>query len=75
MVVLSELSQAVIKGNRVEAKRLTQGAIDEKMPPRDVLDALVAGMDEIGKKFQKNEVFVPEMLIAARAMKEAIALL
>ena len=75
MVDLGALSQAVVKGNRVESKRLTQLAIDEKLPPREVLDALVAGMDEIGKKFQKNEVFVPEMLIASRAMKEAIALL
>ncbi len=75
MAELGELSQAVIKGNRVEAKRLTQAAIDANTPPRQVLDALVAGMDEVGRRFQRNEVFVPEMLIASRAMKEAIGLL
>lgn len=69
------LSAAIIKGDRKEAVRLTQEAIDAKADPRQVLDAMVAGMDDIGRKFQNNEVFVPEMLIAARAMKESIALL
>jgi 5-methyltetrahydrofolate--homocysteine methyltransferase len=72
---LNNLSEAIKTGNRDAAKALTQEAIDTKLPPRDILDAMVAAMDDIGRRFQKNEVFVPEMLIAARAMKEAIALL
>jgi len=72
---LTELTQFIIKGNRNEAKRLTQAAIDEGKGAQTILDALVAGMDEVGRKFQKNEVFVPEMLIAARAMKESLAML
>jgi len=75
MAELQELTQVIIKGNRAEAKRLTQAAIDAQVPARQVLDALVAGMDEVGRRFQRNEVFVPEMLIASRAMKEAMALL
>jgi 5-methyltetrahydrofolate--homocysteine methyltransferase len=75
MTDLAELTAVVIKGNRNEAKRLTQLAVDEQLPARQILDALVAGMDEVGRRFQRSEVFVPEMLIAARAMKEALALL
>jgi 5-methyltetrahydrofolate--homocysteine methyltransferase len=75
MFMDAELTEAIIKGNRKEAVRLTQEAIDANVNPQSVLDAMVAGMDDVGRKFQSNEVFVPEMLIAARAMKEGIALL
>lgn len=75
MTPFQELSQAVQKGNRNEAKRLVQLLIDQQTNPREILDAMVGAMDEIGRKFQCNEVFVPEMLIAARAMKEGMALL
>jgi len=74
-VALEKLSEAIEKGNRVESKRLAQAAIDAKVSPRQILDAMVHGMDVIGGKFQRNEVFVPEMLIAARAMKESMAIL
>ena len=72
---LGLLMQAVGSGNRVETKRLVQEAIDAKLPAQQVLDSMVGAMDEIGGKFQRNEIFVPEMLIAARAMKEGMALL
>ena len=70
-----ELTQAVIKGDRNTATRLTQEAIDASTPPDQILDAMVTGMDEIGQAFKENRVFVPEMLIASRAMKESMALL
>jgi len=72
---LALLSEAVKKGNRGEATKLVKAAIEENLPARQILDAMVLAMDEIGKKFQCNEVFVPEMLIAARAMKESMVLL
>jgi 5-methyltetrahydrofolate--homocysteine methyltransferase len=72
---LQQLTEAIIKGNRKEAVRLTQEAIEAGADPKTTLDAMVAGIDEVGRRFQANEVFVPEMLIAARAMKESIALL
>lgn len=75
MADLNALKQAIIKGNRNEAKRLTTEAIEKNVDPKDILQAMVGGMDEIGQKFQCNQVFVPEMLIASRAMKEAMALL
>jgi 5-methyltetrahydrofolate--homocysteine methyltransferase len=75
MADLALLKQMVGKGNRNETKRLVQEAIDANQSPQEVLDAMVSAMDEIGGRFQRNEVFVPEMLVAARAMKEGMALL
>jgi len=73
---LQNLSVAVEKGNRNEAKRLTQVLLDSGMKPLDIVEqGLVPGMAVVGEKFKKNEIFVPEMLIAARAMKEAMAML
>ena len=75
MVDLALLSEAVKKGNRAEATKQTRAAIEANLPAQQILDAMVVAMDEVGKKFQCNEVFVPEMLIAARAMKESMAVL
>ena len=73
---LTNLSLAVEKGKRNDAKALTQTLLDEGMKPLDIVEqGLVPGMSTIGEKFKNNEVFVPEMLIAARAMKEAMILL
>ncbi len=75
MADMQALNEFVMKGNRNEAKRLTQEAIDAGMPPQDIVESgLVPGMAAIGEKFKRNEAFVPEMLIAARAMKECMAL-
>lgn len=75
MADLSALQNAVNTGNRNATKQLVQEAIDADLPAQQILDAMVAAMDDIGGRFQRNEVFVPEMLIAARAMKEGMALL
>ncbi len=73
---ITNLSLAVEKGKRNDAKALTQALLDEGMAPLDIVEkGLVPGMSAIGEKFKNNEVFVPEMLIAARAMKEAMGLL
>ncbi len=70
------LNDAIVKGNRDEAKRLTQEALDAGEEPMAIVDGgLVPGMAVIGEKFKNNEVYVPEMLIAARAMKECMAML
>ena len=71
----SELSEAIKKGNRVLATKLTKEGIDAKMDVRELLGAMVAAMDDVGRRFQANQIFVPEMLIASRAMKESMALL
>jgi 5-methyltetrahydrofolate--homocysteine methyltransferase len=71
-----ELSLAVEAGKRNDAKQLTQTLLDDGIKPLDIVEqGLVPGMSAIGEKFKNNEVFVPEMLIAARAMKECMAIL
>jgi 5-methyltetrahydrofolate--homocysteine methyltransferase len=76
MADLSALTAAVEAGNRAEAVSLTQAAIDEGVPPAEILDAMTTAMTEVGRRFACNEgVYVPEMLIAAHAMKEATALI
>ena len=75
MVDLPGLTEGIKNGDRTEATRLTQEALQAGTPPGEILDALVIGMDDVGRRFKANEVFVPEVLIAARAMKESMALL
>jgi 5-methyltetrahydrofolate--homocysteine methyltransferase len=69
VALLEELSQAVQAGNRKAVAALTQQALDEGMDPKTILnEGLIDAMTIIGDKFSRNEVFVPEMLVAARAM-------
>ncbi len=76
MGLLQEISEFLQKGKANEVKDLVQKAIDQKMDAKQILEeGLMAGMNIIGAKFKKNEVFVPEVLIAARAMNAGIALL
>jgi 5-methyltetrahydrofolate--homocysteine methyltransferase len=76
MADLKALAQAVINGKKDEALRLTKQAIDEDLRPAKILkEGLTAGMDVVGKKFKNNEFYVPEVLIAARAMNAAMELL
>jgi 5-methyltetrahydrofolate--homocysteine methyltransferase len=76
MADLKALAQAVINGKKDEALRLTKQAIDEGLRPAKILkEGLTAGMDVVGKKFKNNEFYVPEVLIAARAMNAAMELL
>lgn len=73
---LTTLSQAVVKGNRKDSVEITKTLLAVGMKPLDIVEkGLVPGMAEVGEKFKNNQIFVPEMLIAARAMKEAMALL
>lgn len=73
---LKDLKQAIIEGNRNNAVDLTNQLLEAKVSPKEILDdGLIAGMSEVGELFKKGEYFVPEMLIAARAMKSALELL
>lgn len=73
---LKPLTEAIAKGNRAEAVKQTKAALEANVAPQNIVDqGLVPGMTIVGDKFKRNEAFVPEMLIAARAMKEAMALL
>lgn len=75
MADLATLTQAIEKGDRVTAVRVTQEAVAEGMSPRAALDAMTKAMEVVGARFQCHEIYTPEMLIAARAMKEAMAIL
>jgi 5-methyltetrahydrofolate--homocysteine methyltransferase len=75
MADLAGLTKAVEAGDRASALALTQAAIDEGVDPRTILDSMTEAMAEVGRRFQCNEIYVPEMLISARAMKESAALL
>jgi 5-methyltetrahydrofolate--homocysteine methyltransferase len=74
--VYLQIAISVITGNQKESVPLTQQAIDRGDAPTAILNqGLVAGMAVVGERFRKNEIFVPEVLIAARAMKAAMVLL
>jgi 5-methyltetrahydrofolate--homocysteine methyltransferase len=76
MSTLSDLSRLVETGKRNDARDLTRALLDQGLAPLEIVEqGLVPGMNSIGEKFKNNEVFVPEMLIAARAMKECMAML
>ena len=74
MADLQALAEAVINGQMEEAGELTQAAIDEGVRPSEIInDGLIAGMSVVGERFKNNEFYVPEVLIAARAMQSAMA--
>mgnify|MGYP001447789900 FL=1 len=76
MADLKALADAVIRGDQATAVNVTKEALKEGTAPKRVLDeGLIAGMDVVGARFKKNEVYIPEVLIAARAMKMAMELL
>lgn len=76
MSILNDISENLQRGKAKIVKELVQQAIDEGIPAQEILEqGLLAGMDVVGEKFKKNEVFVPEVLVAARAMNMGSGLL
>ncbi len=75
MTDLHALTEAIVRGDREAATATTREAISEGLEPRSILAAMTAAMDEVGRGYQAGEVYVPEMLLSARAMKHALALL
>ncbi|SMB99338.1 5-methyltetrahydrofolate--homocysteine methyltransferase [Thermanaeromonas toyohensis ToBE] len=75
MTVIKELAQCVISGNIQKVEELTRKALDEGIPPLEVINqGLIAGMSEVGAKFKAGEMFVPEVLMSARAMNTGLSL-
>ena len=73
-LMLEALAQSLIRGDAEAVSRLTRQAIDAGLSPALVLnDGLLAGMAVIGQRFRENEIFLPQVLVAARAMKAGIA--
>lgn len=76
MAILNQIKEAVVRGSIEEAANLTQAALDKNLAPLDILDGgLIKGLEVIGEKFSRQEVFVPELLMAAMAMKGGLSLL
>ena len=74
--MLNQISENLQKGKAKIVKQLVQEAIDAGISAQDILEkGLIAGMNIIGEKFRNNEVFVPEVLVAARAMNMGAQLL
>ncbi|HNR68477.1 MAG TPA: corrinoid protein [bacterium] len=76
MAILDELAENIIKGQAPAVEQLTEKALAEGESPESVLrNGLIKGMDVVGAKFKANEFYVPEVLIAARAMKAGMKIL
>jgi 5-methyltetrahydrofolate--homocysteine methyltransferase len=76
MADLNALADAIIKGDHNTAVEITKSALAEGVAAKSVLnDGLIAGMDVVGARFKRNEVYIPEVLISARAMKMAMEIL
>jgi len=76
MADLKALADAVIKGDQGTAVEITKSALEEGTAAKNVLEeGLIAGMDVVGARFKNNEIYIPEVLIAARAMKMAMEFL
>ena len=72
---IDEVKQMVIKGKAKLVPGLVQAALDEGSAPTDILNNMIDAMGVVGEKFKNNEIFVPEMLIAAKAMKKGVEVL
>lgn len=76
MAGIQEVYELVAKGKAKKVAPAVQEALDAGCKPVDILnDGMIAAMDEVGAKFKNGEIFVPEMLVAAKAMKNGVAVL
>lgn len=76
MSILTDIGEALEKGKRKLVVQYVQQALDEGIAPQTILtEGLLPGMDRVGVKFRDNEIFVPEVLVAARAMSAGTDLL
>lgn len=76
MSIYSDISENLRKGKNKTVKELVEKAVSEGLPASEILSkGLLAGMDIVGEKFKNNQVYVPEVLVAARAMKTGIEIL
>ena len=76
MESLKELAESIIEGQASEAEQLTQSALDKGIAVHKILnEGLVAGMAVVGEQFKKEEIYLPEVLFSARAMKAGMDLL
>ena len=76
MSILSEISENVQRGEDEQVGALVRRALDQRRAPLEILnDGLVAGMNVVGEQFRVREIFLPDVLMAARAMNAGLDLL
>lgn len=76
MSLLTEIAARIEQGHSAGVKELTRSALDQRILPERILDGgLIAGMAVVGEKFKNNEIFIPEVLIASRAMNVGLEIL
>ncbi|MCX7011923.1 MAG: corrinoid protein [Candidatus Sumerlaeota bacterium] len=76
MADLQKLYEAIVNGKAPDAKALIERALAEKVDPQEIVTKyMIPAMDEVGRRFEANEYFVPELLISARAMKTGLGVL
>lgn len=76
MAKYQDLADAIIRGDNIKSKEITQDLVSKNVPAGEILsEGLIAGMDVVGQKFKANEMYIPEVLIAARAMHAAMDVL
>jgi len=75
-MAFEDLYEAVLTGDKNAAITLTREALDASVEPQRLIDdAMIPAMDEVGRRFEEEEYFVPELLLSARAMKSALELI
>ncbi|HPT62674.1 MAG TPA: corrinoid protein [Candidatus Atribacteria bacterium] len=74
--ILDQIAKELFAGNAKAVAELTQKALSDGFSPQEILnEGMIKGMNEVGVKFKANEIYVPEVLIAARAMKAGMEIL
>ncbi len=76
MSIYQDIAENLMEGQTAQVRELTQKAVDEGKPAVEILNnALLAGMNEVGELFKEGEMFVPEVLIAAKAMNSGMEII
>ena len=75
MDYLDQIYESVLKGKAPQTTELVQNAVAHGMPVNDMISSMNRAMEEVGQRFSRNEIFLPEMMIAARAMKSGMEIL
>jgi 5-methyltetrahydrofolate--homocysteine methyltransferase len=76
MTILIEIAAHIERGDSAKVKELIQLAVSQRYRPESILDdGLIAGMSRVGERFKNNEIFIPEVLIASRAMNAGLEIL
>jgi 5-methyltetrahydrofolate--homocysteine methyltransferase len=76
MKLLDQIYQSILKGRADDCKACTQQALDENISPAEIIaKGMNSAMEEVGLRFSRNEIFLPEMMVAARAMKSGMEII